>query len=234
MEENTIVTNQDENVNNVLNSVSDEYLAKKKKNRKITFSLISFFVLALATVIIVLSCVRVNLKPEFIDNAVRYEITTKGNSTTMVYESTDEGFKEFDKLFDEAFSLSYLTALFSGKLGGYELNASDETNEYYYSDTKNNTGMSTTLKNALGSNYVRVVFDEEKQVKYSNGDVYKSKYNSDYDLKFEELYFNLHDTTEDETLTFYLGTNGYSSGTRITKITVKANTYSLYKFAIND
>lgn len=231
MEENTIV--QEENVDSVLNSVGDEYLAKKKRNRKIAFSIISFLTLALAVVIIVMSCVKVNLKPSFISDATSYRITIN-NTDKMLLDESSEEFDKFDNLFEESFSMNYLTALFSGKLGGYDINDDDETTDYFYSDTTNNTGISTKLKSELGSNYVRVKFAEEKVVKYSNGETYKSKYNSANELKFSELYFNLTTSEDVETITFYIGTNGYLSGTRITKITVEANTYALYEFATQD
>lgn len=233
MEENTLEVVKEENVDEVLSSVNDEYIAKRKRNRKISFSIISFLVLALAVVIIVMSSVKVNLKPEFIDDAISYRITIN-NVDKLLLDQSSEEFDDFDKLFDETFSINYLTALFSGKLGGYEIKSEDETTNYFYSDTKNNTGMSSSLKSSLGSNYVRVKFADEKQVKYSNGKVYKSQYNSNADLKFDELYFALSNSEQTETLTFYLGTRGYLSGTRITKITVQANTYSLYEFVTQD
>lgn len=216
----------------LLEAVNVEYLSKKKRNRKIIFSIISFITLALATMIIVMSCIKVNLKPEFIKGASRYEITINSSSTT--YEKGDKGFEKFDEQFNKAFSINYLTALFDGKLGGYDIKEDDETKEKFYSDTTNNIGMSTDLKNHLGKNYVRVIFDSPKVVTYSNGKEYKCKLNSDYNLKFTELYFPLTSNQEEETLTFYLGTNGYRSYTTITKITVEANSYSLYKFVAED
>lgn len=232
MEENTQAMAEEKNVDSVLNSVSDEYLSKKKRNRKITFSIISFIMLALSVVIIVMSCIKINIKPDFFGDVKSFSITTK--SSYIVLDESNEEFEEFNELFDESFSYNYLTALFAGKLGGYEINSDDETKDYFYSDTTNNTGMSAELKSALGDNYVRVKFNEDKTVKYSNGKTYKSRYNTDATLVFNELYFNLNDTNEESELTFYLGTRGYLSGTRITKITVEANTYSLYEFATNN
>ena len=227
MEENT-QTVQEENVDSVLNSVSDQYLAKKKKNRKITFSIISIVVLLLSVAIIVMSCVKINTKPAFIKGATSYQVTIN-NSEKLLLDETNEEFDEFDKLFDETFSYNYLNALFAGKLGGYDI---CETTSNFYSDTKNNTGMSTTLKNQLGSNYVRVKFDEDKTIKYSNGKEYKSIYYSDYSITFNELYFNLNTSDEESEITFYIGAKGYLKG--ITKITIEANTYALYDFATNN
>ena len=224
---------QNENTD-ALKDISDAYIAKKKRNRKIAFSIISFVTLALATIIIVLSCVKVNTKPAFIKDVSRYEITVKENSSMIVYENGEDKFKEFDKLFNEAFSLNYLTALFTGKLGGYELNSSNETTDNFYSDTQQNIGMSSILKNALGDNYVKVKFNEEKEVKYSNGKTYTSKYDSTVPLVFDELYFSLNSDNEDSTLTFYMGTRGYLQGVKITKITIKANTYSLYNYVVEN
>lgn len=216
-----------------LYSISDEYLAKKKRNRKIIFSVISFVALVLAVAIIVMSSVKVSFKPKFIEGAVRYEITLKENSTAIVYESTDKGFKEFDQLFEETFSANYLTALFDGKLKGYEINSKDETTDDFYSDNDNRIGMGPKLKTALGDNYVRVKFDKERKLTYSNGKTYKSSYDLGASLVFDELYFNINNKNEDSTLTFYLGTRGVYK-TKITKISVEANTYSLYKYALEN
>ena len=227
MEENLVI---EENKSDNIISIDDQYISKKKRKRKIIFSVISFLTFALATIIIVMSCVKVNLKPEFISDAMSYRITIN-NSDKILLDESNEEFEEFDKIFEDSFSINYLSALFTGKLGGYELTDENETSDIFYSSTTGLTGMSTTLKNALGSNYVRVKFDQDKVVKYSNGEVYKSKNNTEYQLTFNELYFKLSTSESEETTTFYLGTKGYLSGTRIFKITVKANTYSLYNYA---
>ena len=227
MEENLVI---EENKSDNIISIDDQYISKKKRKRKIIFSVISFLTFALATIIIVMSCVKVNLKPEFISDAMSYRITIN-NSDKILLDESNEEFEEFDKIFEDSFSINYLSALFTVKLGGYELTDENETSDIFYSSTTGLTGMSTTLKNALGSNYVRVKFDQDKVVKYSNGEVYKSKNNTEYQLTFNELYFKLSTSESEETTTFYLGTKGYLSGTRIFKITVKANTYSLYNYA---
>ena len=161
MEENIAtqeVNTSNQNVDNLLQSVSDEYLAKKRKNRKIVYSIISGLILALAIVIITLSCITVNLKPSFTEGGAVFTITING-SNKMTFEDSDEQYQEFNKLYTEAFTSTYLTALFSGKLEKYTIN---ETSDNFYSDTLNNTGMSSTLSSALGSNYVRCLDDPRR------------------------------------------------------------------------
>ena len=219
-------TENTENVEKLLDSVSDEYLAKKKRTRIISYSILLFIILALATIIIVMSAIKVDLKPKFIENASSYRVTIS-NSEVMTLDSDSKQYKEFNKIYLNSFKTQYLTALFTGKLGGYEI---DETFDYFYADTTNSTGMSSTLKSSLGANYVRVYFDEPKTILKSNGEIYHSKINSDTTLSFNEMYFNLSSDNKEDDLVFYFGAIGYLSRARIVKITVRANTYNLFKF----
>ncbi len=220
------IKNESVEVENLLNSVSDEYLAKRKKTRIISYSIILTIVLALAVTIITLSCIKVDLKPSFITDASSYRVTISNTEVMTIDESNDE-FKEFNNIYLNSFNSHYLTALFTGRLGGYKI---EETYDYFYSDTANSTGMSTALKNALGSDYVRAIFDESKQILNSDGSVYYSKVNTDTTLSFNEMYFSLSDSKSEHDLVFYFGVTGYYSRARILKITVRANTYDLYKF----
>lgn len=216
----------------VLSSIGDNYLARKKRNRKIVFSIISFLSLALAVAIIVLSSVKINTKPVFIDNAASYTINVNGRE--VYYGNTGntaEEFKEFDKLFDEAFSYNYLTALFSGKLEGYELTSENETGKEFFSKSNANKP-SGEVEKYLSNDYVRIDLAKQQQVKYHDGKVYKSRFNSKQDLKFSVVYFSLSDVDEEGEITFCLATyRGESTTATITTITVEANTYALYEFA---
>ncbi len=224
MEEN-IVKEENDNVDNLLNSLSDEYLAKKKRTRIISFSIISFLVFALAVVIIVLSCVKVDLKPKFLGEALNYRVNIS-NSVVSLDES-NEDFNKFNKIFDESFKSQYLTAIFTGKLGGYTI---EETYKQFYSS--NSTNPNSIWRSELGDNYVRVNFVETKQILNSNGSVYYSNTNSNKTFTFNQMYFNLSTQDSQQDLVLYIGgiLEGTSS-TRLIKIKVRANTHNLYKFA---
>lgn len=227
--ENQEQTSAPENdVDKVLNSVSDEYLNKKKKKRKITYSSILGFIFIIATIIIVMSSVRVDLKPAFIKDPSSYTIYINKEQGKRIDES-DAEYDEFYKIYKNSFNVSYLTALFTGKLGDYKI---EETREKFYANESAKTGISTSLSNYLGDNYIWLSYLNEQQMKSADGKVYYSIFNTnEYDLKFEDVYFTINNKNADNELTFYFGTTGAGMGYTITKITVRANTYSLYEFA---
>lgn len=219
------VKEESENFEKVLEEVSDEFLAKKKRKRTVTYSIISAIVLALATVIIVLSCIKVDLRPAFIGDALSYRVTISG-SERMTLDESNEEFEEFNETYLKSFRTRYLTALFTGRLGGYTIT---ETASNFYTSTTSKTP-SSALRNELGQNYVRVLLSEEQQILNSNGKVYYSVFNSNKTFTFDEMYFNLSTENSSQDLTLFLG--GKREGTdsvRIIKINVRANTYNLYK-----
>lgn len=219
--------NKEHEVEHVLNSVSDEYLNKKKRTRTITYSALLSVILALATIIIILSSIRVDLKPKFISDPSSYSIYISGTEKMYIDEGSEE-YEEFYKAYKDSFNISYLSALFTGKLGAYKI---EESTNQFYSNGTAKTGMSNILKTALGNNYVKLSYATEQQVKKANGDIYYSIYHStEYDLKYEDVYFTLNTENKDSNLTFYFGTTGTGSGYTITKISVRANTYALYDF----
>ncbi len=219
---------EENNADNVLNTVSDEYLTKKKRTRKITYSTILSIIFAIATIIIVMSSVRVDLKPTFIENPSYYSIFISKNEK-MHIDETGEYYEEFYDKYQNSFNVSYLTALFTGKLGAYKI---EETSDKFYLNETNKSGISKTLESLLGNHYVKLSYLNEQQMKTADGKVYYSVFNSnEYDLKYEDIYFNITSENVDSELTFYFGTTGAGLGYTITKITVRANTYELYKFA---
>lgn len=220
---------QENSVEDVMQSVSDEYIAKKKRKRKITYSSILSVLFAIATIIIVMSTIRVDLKPSFVANPTIYEISISGKTETLDEGMADqERFEEFYKIYNQSFNVSYLTALFTGKLGGYEVN---ETLNKFYSNENTQAGMSQSLSDQLGNNYIKLSYATEHTIKNSNGSTYYSDYNTACELKFEDVYFPLNTEDKDSELTFYFGTTGIGMGYTITTITVRANTFALYEFA---
>ncbi len=227
MEENLMQEQNNENVENVLNSVSDAYLAKKKRNRIISFSIISAIIFALAISIIVMSCIKVDLRPQFMGRVSSYRVTIAGSNAMTLVEDTQE-YDEFNKIYLDSFQTQYLSALLTGRLGGYTI----QDTQYDFYAKNSQTAPSSELLKRLGDNYVRVSFAEDKQVLKSNGKIFKSSFNSDKSFSFNEMYFNLNTENNQTETMLYLG--GKLEGTdavRIIEINVRANTYDLYKFA---
>ena len=231
MEENV---NQNQNVDAVLSTVSDEYLRKKKRNKKITLSVILLFVLALSVVIITLSCVKTNLKPYFLSEPSNIEVYIGG---TRQYSTapTDENYEQFYDIYQKSFNSNFLTALFTGKLGSYEVYESDSL-ESFYSSSSSKTGMSDTLKEYLGDNYVHLQYGQDQQLYNADGSVYYSNRWSDrYNMQYKDVYFNITDTDADHELTFYFGAyykgdSGKDDSPHIISITIRANTFQLYDY----
>lgn len=231
-----VKTAQDQNVENVLDLVSDEYLRKKKRNKKIIFSCISAFVLALAIVIITLACVRVDLKPFFLNEPTSIDIhTTEG---TYSLAPNDENYSKYNDIFESSFNSTVLTAMFTGNLGAYTIN--EERSEYFYSDSDNKTGINSDLSEYLTDNYIHLYYSQPQSLKNADGSQYYSRFSSRTGaMYFKDVYFNITDTDNEEELTFYIGgyttREGYSDNrAQIVKISVRANTYRLYQLAIGE
>ena len=226
--------NQNQNVDAVLSTVSDEYLRKKKRNKKITLSVILFFVLALSVVIITLACVKTNLKPYFLSEPSNIEVYIGG---TRQYSTapTDENYEQFYDIYQKSFSSNILTALFTGKLGSYEVYESDSL-ESFYSSSSSKTGMSDTLKEYLGDNYVHLQYGQDQQLYNADGSVYYStRWSNRYNMQYKDVYFNITDTDADHELTFYFGAyykgdDGKDYSPHIISITIRANTFQLYDY----
>lgn len=227
---------QNQKVDEVLNSVSDQYLKKKKRNKKIIFSVISVFVLVLSIVIIILSCVKINLKPYFLTEPASIHVYIDG-SRKYLTTPTDENYDEFNQIYQQAFNSNILTALFTGKLGSYQINEPDKS-ENFYANQSSLTGMSDALLNYLGENYVHLEYVQDQQMYNADGSVYYSRRNNlRYNMQYQDVYFNISDTNVDHELTFYFGAyykddDGVHSPHIIT-ITIRANTYQLYDYVAN-
>lgn len=219
MEETVKIETQNENVDNVLKTVSDDVLKKKRKKNRIIFSVISAVVLAISIVIITLSCVKVDLKPFFIEEPSYFEVTLNGKSSALL-DSQEESYDELYDLYENSFKISYLSALLIGETDGYKI---EETSSSF-----------SNIKSELGDNYVNLHFGAEQKLYNSNGKIYYSiRDTRNYELSYVDVYFPLSTENGVDDLTFYFETTGYTTEPRITKITIKANTYKLYDFVSN-
>ena len=212
----------------VLKEINDTYIRNKKRKNVIIFSIIAAFVLAISAIVIAFSTVKVNTKPTTLAEPTKFTITLSNDTISL--DPTDEKYDEFYALYQNAFETTYMTALFTNSLKGYEIT---ETSNNFYSSYSGGVGIgrSTNLANSLGSEYVHMYYAAEQTLHYANGDVYYSKRNTEnYALNFVDVYFPLSSANQFGDFTFYVGTYGYSKTPRITTITVKANTAKLTEF----
>lgn len=209
-------------------SLAEIYAEKKIKKRKVTLISILSVVFVLVVAILVMGCVKIDLRPDFFTKPSQVTIYGE-NSTAIVIADSDERYKDFEKIYNDMFSTSVLSALFTGRLGGYKI---DETINKWYSNSSETT-LSSTISDALGSNYVRLHFDSPMKFYNANGSEYTSKYNQSYSITFQDIYFAIDEVDVTDTFTFYFQVKGNSGKsperTTITSITLSANTSQLFE-----
>ncbi len=192
----------------------EEQIKAKSKKKKLIISLVSLFLgVAIATTVVVMSLVTVDLRPTQITTPSSFYFN---NETYYKYDKTDDFYSEFLDQFENSFKISYLSGLFSSKLGGYEI-----VEEH----------ISSLPNEVTQGNYVTFVYNDKITLQKSNGRVYYSKYNNNYSIDFYEVVFALSDENKVEDMAMYVKYDWTSSSNSTnpfyTKISLKGNTYPL-------
>ena len=224
-----------EEVQQVLVSVSDEYLRKKKRKKIITLSSILSIVFILSIAIITLACVNINLKPFFIEPPSSYTIVIDGSERATL-TMTDDEYNEFTEIFEKSMQINTLQALFTGRLDGYKIKeGSPRKGMFYTNETKSD--LNSSLVSTLGSNYVRMRYSVEQNLFKSNGNYQYSSFDTNKKLCYIDIVFPLSTENKDSDVTLYFGTYAQSSSkdtsAYISTITITANTYALYDYIVN-
>lgn len=194
-------------------------LRKKKTNRIVAFSLLGL-VLVIVVLIIVGACVPVNLKPYLIGSPDRVTIYNQ-TSTYGEFDADQQKYSQFMEEFDDVFEASFLVAMFSGRLGDYQITGQAE-----------NTSLSSVISNLQSGYYVEFKYDLPQTLTYNDGSAYNDIYNNNRTLSFTSLYFAISQTDELVDLEIYVGvkySDAENASTYAVKVTQKANTYSLYE-----
>lgn len=194
-------------------------LRKKKTNRIVAFSLLGL-VLVIMVLIIVGACVPVNLKPYLIGSPDRVTIYNQ-TSTYGEFDADQQKYSQFMEEFDDVFEASFLVAMFSGRLGDYQITGQAE-----------NTLLSSVISNLQSGYYVEFKYDLPQTLTYNDGSAYNDIYNNNRTLSFTSLYFAISQTDELVDLEIYVGvkySDDENASTYAVKVTQKANTYSLYE-----
>ena len=232
----TAAADAPEEVQQVLVSVSDEYLRKKRRKKIITLSSILSVVLILSIAIITLACVNVNLKPFFIEPPSSYTIVIDGSERATL-TMTDDEYNNFTELFEKSMQVNALQALFTGRLGGYRINEGRPSTDSFYTSNTTKADLNSSLVSTLGSNYVRMRYSVEQNLFKSNGNYQYSSFDTTKKLCYIDIVFSLSTENQDSDVTLYFGTYAQSSSqdasAYITTITITANTYALYDYIVN-
>lgn len=202
-------------------------LLKRKKKSKIAILVALCFTFVIAVCLICFSTIPVGMYPKCVSK--NYEMISfyPGTaSSRFAFEDGTKGANEFNKLLDKSFSEVYLTAIFSGKLGEYEIEEKYATN---FEDA--------ISQDLVSSNkyYVAFEYGEDKIVLNKNGKKYVSKVSPkdefDGTLKYKAAYLEVSDKDGFSDTAIYLSINNYPDSTKnkTLKITLRANTYQIYQ-----
>ena len=220
--------------------IQTQKLLKKKQNKKIATIIGMGFAFVLAVVIIILAAVPVSLKPRCMVSGFDSVALYPGNTNGVSYTYDEQGYDDFMKVYNKAFSQPYISAIFSGSLFSYSI---EETGDSVSSVI--GSGGSLIQNNIY---FVRLRYAEEQVFTYQNGKIYSSKfYGKDNDewsgkysggkLYFTDVYFEVSQTDGVKETNVYVvanypkssngeGQNVLEQG--IIKITVKANTNLIF------
>jgi len=193
---------------------AEQIAAKKKRNRLITAIISCSFGLALVITIVTLALVHVDLRPSVITNPSSMYFN---GETWYKYDNTDDLYTEFLDEYKDSFSISYLTGIFSGRLGGYDI-VEDH--------------LTTLPEDVTNGNYVTFTYNDKITLTKQDGKVYYSKNNTNYSIDFYEVTFALSTEDKVDNMTMYLKYDWKPDGAKSSKtyyaeINLKGNTYAL-------
>lgn len=220
--------------------IQTQKLLKKKQNKKIATIVGMGFAFVLAVIIIILAAVPVSLKPRCMVNGFDSVALYPGNSNGISYSEDEEGYDNFIKVYNKAFSQPYISAIFSGSLFSYSI---EETSDL--PSTVIGSGGSLIQNNTY---FVRLRYSQEQVLTYQSGKVFSSRfYGKDNELwsgkfsggklYFNDVYFEVSQNKGIQETNVYVvakypdkvNDDGQVITTEyIVKITVKANTYAIY------
>lgn len=218
------------------NHILEKYMARKSFKSKMTYLISIGISLVLVVAILVLTCVQVSVKPNFLNRGevAYYDVSLNGNSA--VFNDEHNQFKNITNSLNNAFSMPLLTSMFTGQVGGYSIADGETQSTFNLTNPENTIGT---------SNYIKVVFESRQKVRNSNGSIYNSVKNIDLNkagedgeqigLTYDCFFVVLPENNEFQDLTIYIPTYGnYYRNSKFDdtvatqmKINVKANLNSL-------
>ncbi len=211
--------------------IETDRLLQRKKRRKIATLIGMCFAFVLAVCVIVLAVVPVSLKPRCMSDDFYSVIIYPGRTSGGVsFTDEDDRFGQFKKMYDEAFSQTYISAIFNGSLVATQ----PEERKEKASDVIGSTGK----LNQGNIYYVALKYGENKTFTLQNGQPYISNRATSTwkgKLTFSSVYFELSAKEGLQATNIYFIINNYtkSDGTLddveyIVKVSVRADTSAIY------
>ncbi len=191
------------------NQILEKYMARKSFKSRMSYLITLGISLVLVVAVLVLTCVQVSVKPNFLNRGevAYYEVNL--NSNSAVFNNEHNQFNNITNSLNNAFSMPLLTSIFTGQVSGYSI-AEGETQS-----TFNLTNPESTIGS---SNYIKVVFESRQKVRYSDGSVYSSVKNVDLNqvgedgeqigLTYDCFFVVLPENNEFQDITIYIPTYG--------------------------
>lgn len=217
----------EETLQNDQDQLLEKYIQKREKNTKIAISITLVVALILAVALLTLSLIGVNGRPKFLTSsqAQSYVVSIDGSSSkTFVVD--DEEYDKISKLYDEAFSTSLLTSIFTGRVGGFD--------KYIEETTNNFVDASITSSSYLDCNsYLQVRFTniEEQSVLGDNGKAFNSTRGGS-EFNFDQYYLALPDGNLTQDINVVIPVRAKYKADKpeqkyLLKLTLHANVYQL-------
>ena len=202
------MTQANQHATNILDSVDDKLIAKRKFKRTVISSIILSVIVVLSAVIISLASININIQPSFMKNADGYAVYLNNEYSKHFGETHPERYEAFMEEYNSLFTTNVLAGMFTGKLSKYQI--SKPGNNFYTSSGE----LVREMKDNLGSNYIQISFNGPQTLKYKNGSNYRIAAYKKADIKFEDCYLKL-DSNDDSKLTFYVA--AYQKGGTLKK-----------------
>ena len=170
-----------------------EYNENKRKSTKITAIIVLGIVFALALFIVISSVATVGLSPKFVAKpSVVYVYKANATNSSGVLTSDNEKYEEFMEYYNEMFTSSFLSALFNGRLSGYQIS------------TPMTATSTSSITSEFKSAYIRFKYDEAIALTYNDGKEYVKETNTSKKITFKDMYFQISEEDKLQTLDMYV------------------------------
>lgn len=196
------------------------YTENKKRSTKITAIIVLGIVFALALFIVISSVATVGLSPKFVAKPSVVYIYKANSTKSGTLTSDNEKYDDFMEYYDKMFTTSFLSALFNGRLSGYQISTPQ---------TETSTAAITSkFENA----YVRFKYDDAITLTYSDGKEYQKETNTSKKITFKDMYFQISEEDKLQTLEMYVidfESTQTDGKIQYVKVSVMANTSEMFE-----
>lgn len=219
------VKDQIEMTENKEDAVLNALVKKQKFRKRITSLFVLGVAIALIVTLIVLSSIGVTVKYPFLSQTKPESIQVVVDGESRTYTKEHDSFEGIYAKYEQAFSMPYLTALFTAQTGSYNLQASEDGSEL---------ASESALPTNLGTNYIKVHFDQDQTIFNADGSVYKSiVMPATEKLTYRDFYFKLQEENGFEDVQILIAVKGNTTNEthrRVMTVEFRVNLYSFSQY----